>query len=331
MEQLAMRRRQAVVFGSAAALATSSVARAQTAGKAVHVGFLYPGLSKSGELRLAALREGMRDVGYRDGEGVEFLTRAAEGDPAKIPALVADLVERKVDLLVVVSLAAVRAANAATSTIPIVAHDLESDPVASGLVASLARPGGNVTGLFADFPDIPMKWLEMLKEVIPGLSKVVVLYDPASSRAQLDAVQAAGRQLNVRLDVLEVSSIAGLERAFDSAAERRPDAVIILTSPIFGTDARRTADLALARHLPTATLIPEIARAGGLIAFGPNLLGSFRQLGTIVARVLHGARPADVPVERPTKFEMVINQKTAKALGLALPPTFLARADEVIE
>src|SRR5262249_53998488 len=162
----------------------------------------------------------------------EFVTGAADGDPAKLPALAAALVERKVNLLVAVTLRGVRAAKAATSAIPIVGHDLESDPVASGLVASFARPGGNVTGMFADFPDISMRWLVMLKDAIPGLSKVVVLNDPASSSVQLDAVQAAGRQLNVRLDVLEVPSIAGLERAFDSAAERRPDAVIILTSPI---------------------------------------------------------------------------------------------------
>jgi putative ABC transport system substrate-binding protein len=144
-------------------------------------------------------------------------------------------------------------------------------------------------------------------------------------------VSAFSIQALRRWDVVEVRSTAELQPAFDSAAQRRPDAVVILTSPIFGTDAKRTADLALARRLPTATLFPEIARAGGLMAYGPNLLGTFRQLGTVVARVLQGARPADVPVERPTKFEMVINQNTAKTLGLTLPPNLLAQADEVIE
>ena len=326
-----MRRRALVVLGGTAAFATPLGVRAQTAGKMARVGFLYPGLAKMAESRIAAVREGMRAAGYRDADGVEFLTRGSDGDSTKLPALAADLVERKVDVIIAVSLLALRAAMAATSAIPIVGHDLEVDPVASGIVASLARPGGNITGVFSDFPDIGMKWLELLKEAIPSLSHVVVLHDPAASRAQLDAVQAAGRLLKVRLDVLDVSSMAELERVFDSAAERRPDAVVLLASPIFGTDAKRTAELALARRLPTATLFSEIARAGGLIAYGPNLLGTFRQLGTVVARVLQGARPADVPVERPTKFEMVINQKTAKALGLTLSPTILAGADEVIE
>lgn len=326
-----MRRRALMVLGGSTALATPLAVRAQTTGKVARIGFLYPGLAKMAESRIAAVREGMRAGGYRDADGVEFLTRASDGEPTKLPAMAVDLVERKVDLIIAVSLAALRAAMAATSTIPIVGHDLEVDPVASGIVASLARPGGNITGVFSDFPDIGMKWLELLKEAIPGLSNVVVLNDPAASHAQLDAVQAAARLLKVKVDVLDVSSMAGLERVFDSAAERHPDAVVIPASPLFGTDAKRTAELALARHLPTATLFSEVARAGGLIAYGPNLLETFRQLGTVVAKVLQGARPADLPVERPTKFEMVINQKTARALGLSLSPTILAGADEVIE
>ncbi|MFI5002463.1 MAG: ABC transporter substrate-binding protein, partial [Reyranellales bacterium] len=266
-----------------------------------------------------------------DADRVEFLARSSDGDPKKLDSLAADLVERKVDLIVSVSFAGLRAVKAATSIIPIVAHDLEGDPVASGFVASLARPGGNITGVFSAFPDIGMKWLELLKEAIPALSSVVVLRDPATSLMQLDAVEAAGQLLKIEVQVVEVPAIAELERSFEAAAERRPDAVVILTSPIFGTDPKRVADLALARRLATATLFSDIVRAGGLMSYGPNLLDAFRQAGTMVAKVLRGARPADLPIERPTKFEMVINLRTAKALGLTLPPALLARADEVIE
>lgn len=306
--------------------------RTQQAGKLTRLGFLYPGLASVAPSRIAALRAGMRAGGYDNADRVEILlARSSDGDPAKLPALAADLVERKVDLLVAVSMAGLKAAKAATSSIPIVAHDLEGDPIASGLVQSLAHPGGNITGVFSDFPDIGMKWLELLKEAIPALSSIVVLRDPISGPVQQDAVEAAGRLLKVKVQVVEVRAIAGLEGGFDAAAERRPDAVVILTSPIFGTDPERVAALALARRLPVATLFSDIVRAGGLMSYGPDLLDAFRQAGTMVAKVLHGARTADLPVERPTRFEMVLNLKTAKALGLTIPPSIIACADEVIE
>jgi putative ABC transport system substrate-binding protein len=215
--------------------------------------------------------------------------------------------------------------------IPIIANDLESDPVGSGFVASLSHPGGNITGVFSDFPEFGMKWLELLKEAIPALSSAVILWDPATGPVQLDAVQAAGRLLNVKLEVVEVRAIAELTRAFETADERRPHAILILSSPIFGTNPKFIAELTLAHHIPTATLFSEIARAGGLMAYGPNLLGTFRQTGTMVGKILQGSLPADLPVERPTTFEMVINLKTAKALGLTMPQSILLRADEVIE
>jgi putative ABC transport system substrate-binding protein len=245
--------------------------------------------------------------------------------------MAADLVERKVDVIVAVSPSAVRAAKSATAAIAIVANDLESDPVGSGFVASLSHPGGNITGVFSDFPDFGMKWLELLKETVPALSSAVVLWDPGTGRVQLDAVQAAGRLLNVKLEVVEIRAIAELENGFATAAERRPDALVILSSPIFGTNPKLIAELSLTHRVPTATLFSDIARAGGLIAYGPNFAATFRQTGTLVGRVLQGLRPADLPVERPTNFETVINLKTAKALGLSLPTSVLLRADEVIE
>ncbi|MBS0517445.1 MAG: ABC transporter substrate-binding protein [Proteobacteria bacterium] len=281
--------------------------------------------------RIKALREGLRSMGYADADRMEILDRSSQGDPSRLAGLAADLVKRRVNVIVPVSPAGVRTAKAATTTIPIVANDLESDPVAAGFVASLARPGGNITGVFSDFPDFGTKWLEILKEALPNLSSVVVLRDPATSPMQLDAVSAAARVLKVKLGVIDVSAISELKHAFEVAAERKPDAVIVLASPLFGTEPKLIAELALARRLPTVTLFSEIARAGGLLSYGPDLLETFRQLGTMVGKVLNGQRPADLPVERPTKFEMVVNQQTARALGLTLPNAVLLRADEVIE
>ncbi len=267
-------------------LALPSAARAQQIPK---IGFLYPGVTAAAAVRIAALREGLRDGGYRAADKVEILARLSEGDPAKLAPLAADLVQRKVDV------------------------------------------GGNVTGVFADFPDLGMKWIELLKEAIPTLSNVTVFRDPTTSPVQLAAVEAAGRLLKVNVQVMDVPAIAEVGRAFTVAEQNRPDAIIFLASPIFGSNPKLIADLALAHRFATASLFVDIARAGGLMAYGPDLLGTFRQLGPTVAKVLQGAKPAELPVERPTKFEMVINLKTAKALGLSLPPLLVQRADEAIE
>jgi putative tryptophan/tyrosine transport system substrate-binding protein len=306
-------------------------ARAELADRVVQIGMLYPGFSAVTVTRIAALRDGLRAVGYLDAERAEILVRASEGDPNKLSDLAVDLVARKVNAIVAISPSALRSAKAATTTVPIIANDLESDPVGSGFVASLAHPGGNITGVFSDFPDFGTKWLELLKEAIPTLSSVTALWDPATGPTQLEAVKNAGRLLNVKLDVVEIRAIIELQLAFQKAGERRPDAIIILSSPIFGTNPKLIADLTIEHHIPTATLFSEIARAGSLMSYGPNLLDTFRQTGTMLGKVLQGARPADLPVERPTKFEMVINLKTAKALGLSISPTLLVRADEAVE
>jgi putative ABC transport system substrate-binding protein len=311
-----------------AALAWPLAVQAQ---RAPTVGFLYPGLTAAAVVRIAALRNGVRDGGYRDADKLEILARSAEGDPGRLAPMAADLVQRKVDILVPVSESGLQAAKSATSVIPIVAHNLEADPVTGGYVASLARPGGNVTGMFADFPNLGMKWIELLKEAIPALANVTVFRDPTTSPAQLAAVDAAGRLLAVKIQVVDVPAIAEVGSAFRLAEQNRPDAIVFLPSPIFGTNPRLIADLALAHRMATASLFVDIARAGGLIAYGPDLLGTFRQLGRMVAKVLRGVAPADLPVERPTTFQMVLNLKTAKALGLNLPPLLVQRADEVIE
>jgi putative tryptophan/tyrosine transport system substrate-binding protein len=324
-------RRQFLSALGGAAATWPLAARGQQGGTSARVGFLYPGVAAVSITRITALREGLRAIGYGNVEQVEFLVRASEGDPTKLAALAADLVERKVDAIVAVSPSAVRTIKSATTAIPIIADDLESDPVASGFVASLAHPGGNITGVFSDFPEFGMKWLELLKEAIPALSSVAVLWDPATGPTQLEAVKRAGGLLGVKLEVVEIRAITELQRAFETAGAGRPDAIVILSSPIFGTNPGLIAELTLSHRIPTATLFSEIARAGSLMSYGPNLLGTFQQAGTMVGKILQGAQPADLPVQRPTKFETVINLKTARALGLNLPTSILLRADEVIE
>jgi putative tryptophan/tyrosine transport system substrate-binding protein len=324
-----MRRREFItLLGGAAALTSPSPLRAQPT-KIPRIGVLYPGLTASFVPRMAAFREGLRNGGVAADE-VEVIVLSAEGDPDRLARLARELVERNIDLLVPISGLSLTALRTVTG-IPIVAFDLETDPIGSGLVASLARPGGNVTGVFFDFPEFGKKWLELLKEAVGTLSSVGILRDPATGLTQLTAVQAAAAQFNVRIDVMEVRGIAELDSAFLEASQRKVGAVIMLSSPTFGTNPQRIANLALRHRLPAITVFPEFAREGGLMAYGANLLDGLRQTGGIAAKVLMGAKPAELPVELPTRFELVINLKTAKALGLDIPPSLLARADEVIE
>ena len=194
------------------------------------------------------------------------------------------------------------------------------------------RPGSErITGVFFDFPDFRTKWLELLREVVPGLASIALLWDPASGVAQLEALQAAGDQLRLKARTLKVSAVGELEEAFATASRDGVDALLVLSSPLFGARPSVLAGLALRQKLPTVTLFPDFARAGGLIAYGPNLLDTYRPLGPLVGKILHGAKPADLPVERPSKFELVVNVKTAKEIGVTIPTSLLLRADEVIE
>jgi putative ABC transport system substrate-binding protein len=325
-----MKRRDAIKLLGAAAASQMwpALGHGQTRKK---IGFLYPGLSSVAASRLQAFRDGLREAGWGD-DKVEIETRFAESVAARNGALVAELIAAKVDVLAPISFISVEAARTATKTIPIVAFDLETDPIASGIAANLARPGGNVTGVYFDFPDFSSKWMELLKETVPRLSKVVVVRDPSSPSPQLKGIQTAAGWLNVKIDgIVDVTSLDGLDDAFRSASERKPDAVLILSSPLFGTNPARVAELTTKYRLPTITLFPEFARHGGLMAYGVDLLGAFHQAGGIVGKVLSGAKPAELPIERPTKFELVVNAKTAKSFGIELPTSVLLRADEVIE
>jgi len=245
--------------------------------------------------------------------------------------MAADLVARKVDLIFAVSSVALHAARDATTTISILSIDLETDPVGGGFVKSNAQPGGNITGVFLDFPDFGKKWLEVLKETIPQVSTIAVLWDPRTPKTQLTAIQAAAGILNLKLEVLEVWSRADLAAAFPSASRRAAGAVLMLPSPLIGANTNLLAELALTQKLPAITLFSDFARNGGLMAYGPNLLAQYRLAGVMAAKILRGAKPAVLPIESPTRFEFVLNLKTAGQLGLTVPPLVLLRADEVIE
>jgi putative ABC transport system substrate-binding protein len=241
------------------------------------------------------------------------------------------LIGQNVDVITAVAAAAALAVRAATATTPIVTFDLETDPVATGMIASLARPGGNITGLFFDFPEFRTKLLELLKEVVPSLSKIAVIWDPNSGPAQLKSIEVAAAAIKLKLEKLEVRNAAEMNQAFDTAKRADVDAAIILSSPFIGANAKLAAELTLRHRLPAVTLFSEFSRNGGLMSYGPNILDIYRHVGGITAKVLRGSKPADLPVELTTNFELVVNLKTAKALGITMPTGLLNAADELIE
>jgi putative ABC transport system substrate-binding protein len=245
--------------------------------------------------------------------------------------LATELVGSRVDIILAAGPPAAQAARGATGSVPVLAVDLETDPVASGMVASLAHPGGNVTGVFLDHPDFSAKCLQLLTEAVPSLVRVGVLWDPSTGSLQLKAVEAAAQSLGLSVEVLNAQRTADIAEAFYALEPSRVQGALILSSPLFGGNPQLVADLAIRRRVPSISLFPDIARAGGLLAYGPDIQGLYRQMGGMARKVLRGSKPADLPVERPTRFQLVANLLTAKALAIELPPTLLARADEVIE
>ena len=325
-----MNRRGAIKLLGAAVATGAWPRTAFSQSRKVKVGFLYPGLASAGVSRLVAFRDGLRNAGWGD-DRVELVVRYAETVAARNTQLAQELVAAKVDVLAVTAHVSVEATRAATKTIPIVASDLETDPIGAGIAATLARPGGNVTGVYFDFPDFSTKWMQLLKETIPRLASVVVLRDPANPSPQLKGIETVAGPMGVKVEVMEARSLPEFETVFQSIADRKPDALLILSSPLFGTNPDKIAEQTTKNRLPAITLFPEFARAGGLMAYGVDLLGMFRQSGGMVGKVLNGAKPADLPIERPTNFELVVNAKTAKAFGIELPTSILLRANEVVE
>ena len=225
---------------------------------------------------------------------------------------------------------AIREAQKATQTIPIVAHDYETDPVAAGFVSTLAKPGGNITGMFLDIPEIVGKLVELLKTALPELRTITLLWDPLTGKSQIAAPEQAARALGIATQVREVRA-GTLEQTVRSVSDRKAHALVLLGSPLIAGGFPKIAEAATAARLPTIALFPGYARLGGLMAYGPDAPDQYRQEGRMIAKILKGAKPADLPVERPTKFYLLINLKTAKAIGLTIPPLLLGRADQVIE
>ena len=239
--------------------------------------------------------------------------------------------QRDVKVLFAIGPAVVRLAHAATKSIPIVALDLESDPIRDGLVQNIARPGGNLTGMFFDFPDFARKWLQLLTETVPNLKRLTVFWDTSTGKYQVDAVSDEARTRGISLQILQVASPADFEPSFTAAIGNKAEALLVLSSPLFGTKPKLIADLAIQYRLPTIMFYPEFARVGGLLAYGTNLIDLFFQAGVLVAKILDGEQPATLPVERPSRFQLVANIKTAALLGVTMPTSILLRADEVIE
>jgi len=317
---------------TAGALLAAPFAGAQQVAKIARLGFLRN--SPAAHLREAFL-EGLRDLGYIEGGNLLIEYRYADGKLDRFPALAVELVALRVEVIVALTTPAAQAAKRATGTIPIVFAGA-GDPVTSGLVRSLARPGGNVTGLSSLNPELVGKCLQQLKQAVPGVSRVAVLWHPGGlgerlEKDMLNEAESAAPAVGIRLQIVKAREIAEFDRAFRDITEANADALTVLPSIMFNSEAKRLADLAIKNRLPAVFQFREYVDAGGLMAYGASLADLTRRSATYVDKILKGAKPAELPVEQPTKFELVINLKTVKALGLTIPPSVLARADEVIQ
>ena len=314
-------------------LSAPVAAQAQQAGKVWRIGVLSSGSpSATAVARIDAFKQGLRELGYVEGQNIAIESRWGAGKYESLPGLAAELVRLKMDVIVTAAVPAIRAAKEATSTIPIVMA-VVVDPVATGLVASFARPGGNITGLSVRTPELVGKQLGMLKEIVPKASRVAVLWNPENpgNPPQLRAAEVAARTLGMRLQPLEARTPREIDSAFTAMTKEAAGAVVVLVDVMFIDQRTRIADLAATRRLPAVYGQVEHVGAGGLMAYAPNFLDNYRRAAVYVDKILKGAKPGDLPIEQATKFELVINLKTAKALGLTIPPSLLQRADQVIE
>jgi putative tryptophan/tyrosine transport system substrate-binding protein len=293
------------------------------------IGFLHPGQSTLVSNRISALREGLGKTGY--GEDVEIIARIANERPDQLPAMAADLIKEGVNAICAVAPLAVRAAHEITRSVPIIALDLESDPVANGWATSLAHPGGNITGIFLDLPNFTAKSLQLLREVVPGAAKIGILWHPASGTLQLDAARQAAAALSVELQVFKVDKVADFEAAFHEMTQSQISGLLMLSAPVFSGNPKLLADLAILNRIPTINIFPDFAQNGGLIGYGPELQTLFAQAGFLMGKVMTGAAISDLPVERPTRFKLITNLKTAHLIGVTMPTSILLLADEVIE
>ena len=309
-----------------------NVAEAQQPERIPHIGFLGVNSPSTISARIDAFRQGLRELGYVEGKDIVIEYRWAEGDFDRLPSLAGELVRLKVDIIVTVGPADTRAAEKATSTIPIV-MGYDNDPVASRFVKTLARPGRNITGLSTLSPELTGKRLELLKEVVPKLSRVAILgssTQPGNAQSLREAELAAAA-LGLQLQSLDLRDPGDIEPAFKAATDRRADAVVVLSTPLATRRQVEIAQLAVKSRLPAIYPQSDYMESGGLISYGPSMTDLFHRAATYVDKILKGAKPGDLPVEQPKKFELIINLKTAKQIGLIIPPNVLARADRVIK
>jgi putative ABC transport system substrate-binding protein len=313
-------------------LAAPLAAGAQPAGKGHRIGFLGNSSATLEAHLVAPFRDGLRELGYVEGQNIVIDYRWAEGKYERLPALIAELLAPRAEVIVTAGTPASLAVKKATTSVPLVMVAV-GDPVDTGLVASLARPGGNITGLTSTAEELEGKRLELLREVIPKLSHVAVLWNPENPTllAALKEMRAAAQVLGMKLQVLEVRTSGELEETFTAIVRARPGALNVMGDRLFTHNRQRIVDFATKQRLPGIYTHRELVEAGGLMFFGPSYPGMHRRAAYFVDKILKGAKPADLPVERPTKFELVINVKAAKALGLKIPPSLMQRADHVIE
>jgi putative ABC transport system substrate-binding protein len=325
-------RRELLVALGAGALAWAGATRAQAPAKVRRIGLLSTTSPSVSAPWLQAFRLGLRDLGWVEGKNISIEYRYAEGRRDRLPDLAADLVRLKVEVIVTSSGPAALAAQKATRAIPIVMAS-GGDPVALGLGESLARPGGNITGLSQMSPELSGKRLELLKEMVPKLSRVAVLWNPQGLSSPLGwkEIQLPARQLGIQLHSLEVRSPDDFNQAFEAASKARAGALFVMPDPVMVTNLKRIAGLAVKSRLPSIFHVSEFADAGGLATYGPDRVDMFRRAATFVDKILKGAKPADLPVEQPTRFELVINLKTAKTLGIKIPQSIMLQATRVIE
>jgi putative ABC transport system substrate-binding protein len=321
-------------LGSLAAgvLITPQRAEAQPPGKIVRLGVLRPAPDDPVfRQNFEPFRQTLREKGFQEGTNLVIEYRVRAGSLEEITALARELVQLKVDAILAIAPVAVRAAARATTSIPVVAVDLETDPIAAGLATSLARPGRNITGLFLDFPELSGKWIELLKTAMPTLTRIAVLWDPATGPSFVRAAETAAQALRVQLLTLEARRPADFAEAFRAAAAGKAGAMLVLSSPVFNSARREIVDLTAKHRIPAIMPFTGFAEDGGLMSYGPHVGGMFGQAAEVMANVLRGARVGDIPVVRPTRFQLTFNLRTARTLGITVPPSLLIRADQVLE
>jgi putative tryptophan/tyrosine transport system substrate-binding protein len=295
------------------------------------IGFLQEGDVSAAPDLLAGFRRALAEAGYVEGKNLAIEYRYSKDRPALLPEAAGDLVRLNVNVIFAAGPLAVAAARNATGNIPVVAIDLESDPVAMGYVKGLARPGGNMTGMFLDIPELSGKQVGLLKEIVPRLSRLAIFGIPGLNTLQFAATETAARAFAVEAEIMEVRVPGDFEQALEAARKRHVEAGILLSSPLVFISSKQIGELAIAQRLPLISLFAEFPKAGGLMAYGPNVGELYRRCGDYVGKVLHGAKPSELPIQRPERFDLVINLKTATALGLDMPTQLQQLADEVIE